>query len=156
MALLQLSNKGSSLALVDANLLGDLLLETGLVLEGLDCLLQLALVSLDCLKTLVVGLVGVVKPDHQLVDLAFELLLDPQGISLGSLLSLQRGAHGVHGTGVIFASAGKLLFLLSHTPVNLLADLAELKSSTEDLVLLLLESSLGFLESCLQLLLLPS
>ena len=32
--------------------------------------------------------------------------------------------------------------------------MAELKSSTEDLVLLLLESSLGFLESCLQLLLL--
>ena len=55
---------------------------------------------------------------------------------------------------MISPSAGKLLFLLSHTPVNLLADLAELKSSTEDLVLLLLESSLGFLESCLQLLLL--
>ena len=55
---------------------------------------------------------------------------------------------------MISPSAGKLLFLLSHTPVNLLADLAELKSSTEDLVLLLLESSLGFLESRLQLLLL--
>ena len=55
---------------------------------------------------------------------------------------------------MILPSAGKLFFLLSHTPVNLLAHLAELKSSTEDLVLLLLESSLGFLESCLQLLLL--
>merc|ERR1711936_1393918 len=55
---------------------------------------------------------------------------------------------------MVFASAGKLFLLFSHTPVNLLTHLAELKSSTEDLVLLLLESSLGFLESCLQLLLL--
>ena len=51
-------------------------------------------------------------------------------------------------------SAGKLFFFFSHTPVNLLAHLAELKSSTKDFVLLLLKSSLGLLESRLQLLLL--
>ena len=60
----------------------------------------------------------------------------------------------IDGKGLILPSAGKLFLLFSHTPVDLLAHLAELKSSTEDLVLLLLESSLSFLESRLQLLLL--
>ena len=48
----------------------------------------------------------------------------------------------------------ELLFLLGHTPVNLLLDLSKLKLGTEDLVLLLLEGALGLLQSSLQLLLL--
>ena len=48
----------------------------------------------------------------------------------------------------------ELLFLLGHTPVNLLLDLSKLQLGTKDLVLLLLEGALGLLKSSLQLLLL--
>ena len=48
----------------------------------------------------------------------------------------------------------ELLLLLGHAPVNLLLDLSKLKLGTEDLVLLLLQSALGLLQSSLELLLL--
>ena len=48
----------------------------------------------------------------------------------------------------------ELFLLLSHTPINLLLDLSKLKLSAEDLVLLLLEGALGFLQGALELLLL--
>ena len=48
----------------------------------------------------------------------------------------------------------EFLLLLLDLPVNFLADLSKLKLGTEDLVLLLLKSSLSFLKSGLELLLL--
>ena len=48
----------------------------------------------------------------------------------------------------------ELFLLLGHTPVNLLLDLSKLKLGSEDLVLLLLEGALGFLQGALELLLL--
>ena len=48
----------------------------------------------------------------------------------------------------------ELLFLLGHTPVNLLLDLSKLKLGAEDLVLLLLEGALGLLQGSLELFLL--
>merc|ERR1719150_2815461 len=87
LALLHLSRESSSLALRDSNLLTDLSPGAGLVLETLDSFTELGLVALDGLDTLRVGLVGVIQSDLELVDLALQLLLDTQGLSLGSLLS---------------------------------------------------------------------
>merc|ERR1719370_2504429 len=154
LGLLKLAGEGSSLALRDADLLHDLGAGAGLVLVQLDGLLQLALVALDGLQALRVGLVGVVKTDFVLIDLTLKCLLDAEGLALGLLLSLKRSRHGLHGAGVVLPGVVELLFLLGHTPVNLLLDLSKLKLGTEDLVLLLLEGALGLLQSSLQLLLL--
>ena len=59
------------------------------------------LVALDGLLGLTVGLVGVVQGNLKLVDVSFQLLLDPQCLALGPLLSLQGGLHGFHGTLVV-------------------------------------------------------
>ena len=48
----------------------------------------------------------------------------------------------------------ELLLLLSHTPVNLLANLGQLQLGSQHLVLLLLQGTLGLLQGSLQLLLL--
>ena len=48
----------------------------------------------------------------------------------------------------------EFLFLLSNSSVNLLFDLSKLKLSSEDLVLFSLKSTLSFLKSSLELLLL--
>ena len=48
----------------------------------------------------------------------------------------------------------ELLLLLGNLPVDLLLDLSELKLGPQDLVLLSLESTLGLLQSSLELLLL--
>merc|ERR550517_2056766 len=120
----------------------------------LDGLLQLALVALDGLQTLRVGLVGMVETNLELVDLTLKGLLDAEGLALGLLLSLKRSRHRLHRTGMVLPGVVELLFLLGHTPVNLLLDLSKLKLGTEDLVLLLLEGALGLLRSSLQLLLL--
>merc|ERR1719357_1384918 len=64
------------------------------------------------------------------------------------------GVVELHGTGMVLPGVVELLFLLGHTPVNLLLDLSKLKLGTEDLVFLLLEGALGLLKSSLELLLL--
>merc|ERR550525_2235206 len=64
------------------------------------------------------------------------------------------GVVELHSAGVVLPGVVELLFLLGHTPVNLLLDLPKLKLGTEDLVLFLLEGALGLLQSSLQLLLL--
>merc|ERR550525_1557722 len=64
------------------------------------------------------------------------------------------GVVELHSAGMVLPGVVELLFLLGHTPVNLLLDLSKLKLGTEDLVLLLLEGALGLLQSSLQLLLL--
>merc|ERR1719409_2081994 len=75
-------------------------------------------------------------------------------LALGLLLGLQGCRHGLHGAGVVLPGVVELFLLLGHTPVNLLLDLSKLKLGTEDLVLLLLEGALGFLQGALELLLL--
>merc|ERR1719275_349472 len=117
-------------------------------------LLQLALVALDGLQALRVGLVGMVKTNLELVDLTLKGLLDAEGLTLGLLLGLKRSRHGLHGAGMVLPGVVELLLLLGHTPINLLLDLSKLKLGTEDLVLLLLEGALGLLKSSLELLLL--
>merc|ERR1719410_1517012 len=154
LALLNLTREGGRLTLRDANLLNDVGLGAGLVLEQLDGLTELGLVSLDRLQTLRVGLVGMVQTNLKLIDLSLELLLDAETLTLGSLLSLNGGSKRLHGAGVVLAGVVELLFLLSDTSVNLLSDIGELKLGAENSVLLHLKSGLSLLKSTLELLLL--
>merc|ERR1719400_2751795 len=154
LALLHLAREGGRLALRDADLLNNLGLGASLILESLDGLAELGLVSLDGLQTLRVSLVGVVQTNLKLVDLSLELLLDAEALTLGPLLSLNRGSEGLHGAGVVLPGVVELLLLLSHAPVNLLPDIGELKLGAEHPVLLHLKGGLSLLKSTLELLLL--
>merc|ERR1719229_2006730 len=78
----------------------------------------------------------------------------PQTLGLGALLRLKGGLHGVHGSGMVLASILELLLLLGNLAVDLLLDLAQLQLSSQHLVLLSLQSTLGLLQGGLQLLLL--
>merc|ERR1712112_329914 len=144
-SLLHLSSESIGASVSEAGLLGHLLANTGLLGQSTLGLSHLTLVPLDGLLGLVVGLVGVVKSDLKLVDLSLQLLLDSQSLSLGTLLRLKTGLHGVHCPGMVLAGVLELLFLLSNLAVNLLLDLSKLKLSSENLVLLSLESSLRLL-----------
>merc|ERR1719341_1240140 len=115
--------------------------------------MELALVALDGLLGLRVGLVGVVKSNLKLVDVALQLLLDPKALSLGALLGFQAGLHAFHGTLVVLAGIVELFLLLGHPAVNLLSDLSKLKLGPQDLVLFSLKGALGLLKSSLELLL---
>merc|ERR1712112_169817 len=152
--LFHLSGESIGASVSEAGLLGHFLADTGLLGQSTLGLSHLSLVSLDGLLGLVVGLVGVVKSDLKLVDLSLQLLLDSQSLSLGTLLRLKTGLHGVHCPGMVLAGVLELLFLLSNLAVNLLLDLSKLKLSSENLVLLSLESSFSLLKSRLELLLL--
>merc|ERR1719361_1238854 len=110
--------------------------------------------ALHALKAFRVCLVGMVEADLKLIDLSLQSLLDAESLTLGLLLGLQGGRHGLHGTGVVLPGVVELFLLLSHTPVNLLLDLSKLKLGTEDLVLLLLEGAFSLLQSSLKLFLL--
>merc|ERR1719259_1084756 len=142
------------LALSNTSLLIDLLALAGLILKGLDGFSQLSLVSLDGLESLSIGLVGMVKSNFKLIDISLKFLLDAEWFSLGSLFSFKGSSKRFHGTLVVLASVVELFLLLSNSSVNFLADLAELKLSSQDLVLLLLKSSLSLLKSTLELFLL--
>merc|ERR1719195_2405384 len=95
-----------------------------------------------------------VQSNLQLIDLTLQLLLDPQTLGLGALLRLKGGLHGVHGSGMVLASILELLLLLGDLAVDLPLDLAQLQLSSQHLVLLSLQSTLGLLQGGLQLLLL--
>merc|ERR1719266_3059678 len=150
--LLHLTLQGVGATLCQAGPLGHLLAEAGSLLMLDLSLPQLALVALDGLEGLVVGLVGVVKGNLKLVDVTLKLLLDAESLSLGLLLGLQRGLHRLHGVGVVLASVVELL--LRNLAIDLLPDLAELQGGPQHLVLLRLEGALSLLKSRLQLLLL--
>merc|ERR1711926_53940 len=141
-ALLNLTREGSSLALSNTSLLIDLLALAGLILKGLDGLSQLSLVSLDGLESLSIGLVCMVKSNFKLIDISLKFLLDAKSFSLGSLFSFQGSSKRLHGTLVVLTSVVELFLLLSNSSVNFLADLAKLKLSSQDLVLLLKSSAL--------------
>merc|ERR1711926_14132 len=153
-ALLNLTREGSSLALSNTSLLIDLLALAGLILKGLDGFSQLSLVSLDGLESLSIGLVCMVKSNFKLIDISLKFLLDAKSFSLGSLFSFQGSSKRLHGTLVVLTSVVELFLLLSNSSVNFLADLAKLQLSSQDLVLLLLKSSLSLLKSTLELFLL--
>merc|ERR550539_979137 len=149
--LLNLPGQGVGPAVSQAGSLGHLLAATaGLLVLSLS-LAQLALVSLDGLQSLVVGLVGVVQGDLELVDLSLQLLLDPETLSLGALLSVEGGLQGLHGTAVVLSGVVELLLLLGNPAVDLLLHLSKLQLGAEHLVLLGLQSALGLLKSSLEL-----
>merc|ERR1719297_376878 len=152
--LLDLALESVGAAVSEAGLLGHLLADTAGLLVAALGLAQLTLVALDGLDGLVVGLVGVVQGDLELVDVRLQLLLDSETLSLGALLGLEGGLEGLHCTSVVLASIVELLLLLGNSAVDLLLDLAKLQLSSQHLVLLSLQSTLGLLQGGLQLLLL--
>merc|ERR1719278_2147230 len=89
-----------------------------------------------------------------LINFSLQLLLDTESLTLGSLLSLNGGSKGLHGTGMVLPGVVELLLLLSNTSVNLLSVIGKLQLGAEDSVLLHLKSGLGLLQSSLELLLL--
>merc|ERR1719384_2420462 len=92
-SLLHLTLEGVGPALSEAGLLGHLLAEAGGLLVVHLSFPQLALVALDGLQGLVVGLVGVVESNLKLVDVTLQLLLHAETLGLGLLLSLQGSLH---------------------------------------------------------------
>merc|ERR550534_166533 len=153
-SLLHFSSKSIGTTVSKSCPLDNLLPLSLLLLVGALGLPVLALVALDRLLGLRVSLVGVVQSNLQLVNVALKLLLDPQRLGLGALLRLEAGLHGVHGASMVLPAVLELLLLLCDPAVDLLADLAKLQRGAEDLVLLLLEGTLGLLKSSLKLLLL--
>merc|ERR1740123_1885631 len=152
--LLDLSGQGVGPAVSQAGSLGHLLAATaGLLVLSLS-LAQLALVPLDGLQGLVVGLVGVVQSNLELVDFSLQLLLDPETLSLVALLGVEGGLQGLHGAAVVLTGVVELLLLLANPAVDLLLHLSQLQLGAEHLVLLGLQGALGLLQSSLQLLLL--
>merc|ERR1719210_949599 len=91
--LLNLTTQSISLPLSNANSLSDLLARAGLILISLNGVPQRSLVPLDGLLSFHVSLVGVVQCNLKFIDVRLELLLDPQGIGLGPLLSLKGCSH---------------------------------------------------------------
>merc|ERR1719419_1765151 len=82
-----------------------------------------------------------VKSNLKLIDVTLKLLLDAKRFSFRSLLSFQGSSQRFHGALVVLTGIVELLLLLSNSSVNLLADLAELKLRSQDLILLLLKTS---------------
>merc|ERR1719167_1727691 len=91
-----------------------------------------------------------VKSNLKLIDGTLKLLLAAKSFSLCSLLSFQGSSQRFHGALVVLPGIVELLLLLSNSSVNLLADLAELKLRSQDLVLLLFKSTFSFLKSSLE------
>merc|ERR1719512_380663 len=141
--LLDLALESVGAAVSETGLLGHLLADTASLLVAALGLAQLTLVALDGLEGLVVGLVGVVQGDLELVDVRLQLLLDSETLGLGALLGLEGGLQGLHGTAVVLAGVVELLLLLGDLAVDLLLDLSKLKLGPQHLVLLSLESTLG-------------
>merc|ERR1719195_1471981 len=152
--LLHLSVESSSLPLGDSNLLAHLLPGSGFVLKALNSVPQLLLVPLQSLQTLSVGLVGLVESNLQFINVSFKLLLDSQCLGFRFLLCLKGNIERLHCTGMIFASIVELILLLSNSAVDVGPDLLQLHRGSQNLVLLLLQSALCFLQSRLQLFLL--
>merc|ERR1719373_1076928 len=147
---LNLSLESIGTSVREAGLLGHFLTETAGLLILAFSLTELTLISFDGLKSLVVGLVGMVQSNLKLVDVRLKLLLDSQTLSLGTLLRLQGSLERLHGTSVVLASVVEFLLLLSNSSVNLLLNLSKLKLGSENLVLLGLKSTLSFLKSSLE------
>merc|ERR1711868_141771 len=112
---------------------------------------DLELVLLDGGLGLSITSNGVFQSEAKVGRVGLQLLLHSESLSLALGLGLQSGLHGVEGLGLVLADHGKLLVLLGNSALNLGLDLGELHLASQDLVLLLLEGSLGFLKSGLEL-----
>merc|ERR1719189_2585493 len=134
--LLHLALESVGAAVSEAGLLGHFLADTASLLIAALGLAQLTLVALDGLEGLVVGLVGVVQGDLELVDVRLQLLLDSETLGLGALLGLEGGLERLHCTTMVLASIVELLLLLGNSAVDLLLDLAQLQLSSQHLALL--------------------
>merc|ERR1711872_778743 len=120
LALFNFTGEGSSFALRDADLLSDLSLGSGFILEKLDGFLQLGLVPLDGLQSLSIGFVGMIQSNFKLIDFSLELLLNTKSFSLGTLFSFNGSSKRVHCTGMILSGIVELIFSLSNTSINVL------------------------------------
>merc|ERR1712128_133300 len=123
----------------------------GFILKELDGFTQLTLITLDGLQSFRVGLIGMIQANFKLIDFSLKLLLNTKSLSLCTVLSFNWCSERIHGTGMVFPGVVKLFFLLSNTPVNFLSYLSQFKLGTENLVLLHLQSCLGFFQSSLEL-----
>merc|ERR1719410_2770865 len=132
--------------LVMSDLLGSLLvLKLGLGLP------QVQLVGLDGPLGVGVGGVGALQVTLEIEDVGLQLLLHSQSLGLGLGFRLHSGLHVLDGLGHVLLGGHELLVLLDHPPVNLLPDLGELKLAPQNLVLLLLQSTLGLRQSSFKL-----
>merc|ERR1711962_986047 len=136
----------SSNQVVMSNLLGSL----GILKLGLG-LSQTKLVLLDGLLGLSIGSISMLKSSLQVHDISLQLLLHAVSLSLSLGFHLNSSLHALNGLVHVLPGGIKLLILLSHSALNLLPDLGELKLGTEHLVLLLLKSTLSFRESSFKL-----
>merc|ERR1719278_2246208 len=112
---------------------------------------QRQLVGLDVPLGLSVGSVGMLKVAVKVKHITLKLLLHPESLSLALGLSLNSRLHALEGLAHVLLGAGKLLLLLGNPPLNLLPHLGQLKLGAQDLVLLLLQSSLGLRQGSLKL-----
>merc|ERR1719422_811695 len=127
-------------------LLGELLaLQLGLGLP------QTELISLDVALGLSIGSVGMLQVAFKVQDVSLQLLLHPQSLSLALGFGLNSSLHVLEALAHVLLGGGKLLLLLSNPALNLLPHLGKLQLGTEDLVLLLLKSSLCLREGSFQL-----
>merc|ERR1719384_1927385 len=113
--------------------------------------LDLTLILLDGGLGLGVGSIGVLQGNAQLVHVGLQLLLLADRLALGTGFVLQRGLHGLNGLLVSLLQSIKLIRLLLDPPLDLLLHLGQLKLGPENLVLLLLQSALGFFKGRLKL-----
>merc|ERR1719422_2656230 len=127
-------------------LLGELLaLQLGLGLP------QTELISLDVALGLSISSVGMLQVAFKVQDVSLQLLLHPQSLSLALGFGLNSSLHVLEALAHVLLGGGKLLLLLGNPALNLLPHLGKLQLGTEDLVLLLLKSSLCLREGSFQL-----
>ena len=86
--------------------------------------------------------VGVAQLYLHLVQISLHLLLDPQGIVPAPDLRVQSALHGVNHPLAVPLDLLHLLILLCQLPVHFTLDLVELQLDTENLGLLVLQSTL--------------
>merc|ERR1719418_527255 len=150
----KLALKSIGTTISQTSLLSNLTMLTSFLLIKTLNITKLSLIPLDGLVSLSISLVGMIKGNFKFVDVRLKLLLDAKSLSLGTRLCLQRSLQGVHSAHVVFAGVVKLLLLLLDLAINFLANLSKFQLSPQDLVLLLLKSSLSFFKSSLELFLL--
>merc|ERR1719295_392608 len=126
-------------------------LRAALLLKPLLDVPDVALDQTDVALALRVGSIGVLKGNSKVNDVRVELLLHAKSLHLALGLCLKGHLHAFNGLAKVLPSGGKLLLLLGNSSLDLLLHLGQLKRGPENLVLLLLESSLSLRECSLKL-----
>merc|ERR1719400_828428 len=111
---------------------------------------QRGLVCFDGPLGLSIGCVGMFEAAIKVNNISLKLLFHPESLGLSLGFSLNGCLHALQSLAHVLLGRGKLFLLLSNPPLNLLPHLGQLKLSSKNLVLFLLESSLSFGESSLQ------